>query len=56
MPGESRTANIKLTENAFAFYNDKSLQLEAMPGQYEVFYGNSSAKNDLKSFKVELKP
>lgn len=52
--GTTSLATVSLPYNAFEFYNPKELQVMVTPGDYEVWYGNSSAAKDLKMIKVNL--
>jgi len=45
-------AVINLPYSAFEFYDDKSLQVKVTPGDYELWYGNSSDAKDLKMTKI----
>ncbi|MBP1619056.1 MAG: glycosyl hydrolase family 3 [Bacteroidetes bacterium] len=53
--GKSGQAIIELTPPAFEFYDWAERKMMVAPGKYEVYYGNSSAKKDLKSFTVNIK-
>ena len=48
------SAAIDLHPSAFEFYNDKTLKMDVTPGEYELWYGNSSAAKDLKMIKVNI--
>lgn len=50
--GKTVNAVLDLQPAAFEFYNDKTLQMDVTPGEYELWYGNSSAAKDLKMVKV----
>ena len=50
--GKTVNAVIDLHPSAFEFYDEKTLKMAVTPGEYELFYGNSSAAKDLKSVKV----
>ncbi len=52
--GKTVNAVIDLQPSAFEFYNDKTLQMDVTPGEYELWYGNSSAVKDLKMIKVTI--
>ena len=52
--GKTKTATINLPYSAFEFYNDTALKVTTTPGEYEVWYGNSSADKDLKMIKLNL--
>jgi beta-glucosidase len=53
---KSKTVNavIDLPYSAFEFYDDNALQLKVTPGEYEIFYGNSSDAKDLKMIKINV--
>ncbi|HRH44873.1 MAG TPA: glycoside hydrolase family 3 C-terminal domain-containing protein [Pyrinomonadaceae bacterium] len=53
--GKTNTATIDLPAKAFEFYDQSKLKVAVTPGEYEVWYGNSSAAKDLKMIKVNLK-
>ncbi len=52
--GKTVNAVIHLTPSAFEFYNDKTLKMDVTAGDYELWYGNSSAIKDLKMIKVHV--
>lgn len=54
--GKGKTSNavINLTYSSFEFYDENSLQLKVVPGEYEIFYGNSSNQKDLKMTKISV--
>jgi beta-glucosidase len=52
--GKTGTAIINLPYNSFEFYDDKTLQMDVMPGEYDVWYGNSSDSKDLKLVKLSV--
>lgn len=52
--GKTVNAVIDLTPSAFEFYNDKTLKMDVTGGDYELWYGNSSAIKDLKMIKVHI--
>ena len=53
--GETVTAEIPLVEDSFRLYNEASGKLEAIPGKYILFYGSSSAPEDLKQITMDYK-
>lgn len=53
--GKTVTAEIRLPYSSFEFYNDRQLQLMVTPGDYEVWYGSSSADRDLKKIDVTVR-
>ncbi|MGN6531746.1 MAG: xylan 1,4-beta-xylosidase [Ginsengibacter sp.] len=55
LPAEkTRKAVIDLPYNSFEFYDDKTLQMNVIPGEYEVWYGSSSDVKDLKLLKLQV--
>jgi len=52
--GKTVNAIIDLKPSAFEFYNDKTLRMDVTPGEYELWYGNSSAAKDLKMIKINI--
>jgi len=52
--GKSETAIIELTPASFEFYDWSQRKMTVTPGEYEVFYGNSSDAKDLKMLKVTI--
>ena len=52
--GKTNQATISLPYNSFEFYDDKSLAVKVTPGDYELWYGNSSDAKDLKTMKVNV--
>ncbi|HEV8283121.1 MAG TPA: xylan 1,4-beta-xylosidase [Chitinophagaceae bacterium] len=52
--GKMVNAVIDLPYSAFEFYDEKSLQMKVIPGEYEIWYGNSSDPKDLKMTKVKI--
>jgi beta-glucosidase len=50
--GKTVDAVIDLNSSAFEFYNSKTLKMDVTAGEYELWYGNSSAAKDLKVIKV----
>jgi beta-glucosidase len=53
---KAKTTNavIDLPYSSFEFYDDKALQVKVTPGDYEIWYGNSSNPKDLKMTKVNV--
>lgn len=54
-PGKTESASLTLTPKSFEFYDVSSGTVHVTPGNYEVFYGSSSADQDLKSLKITIK-
>jgi len=52
--GKTVNAVIDLPYSAFDFYDDKALERKVSPGEYQIFYGNSSDPKDLKTMKVNV--
>ena len=52
--GKTTNAVIDLPYSSFEFYDEKALQVKVIPGEYEVYYGNSSDAKDLKTTKVKV--
>ena len=54
--GAAKTVDavINLPVTAFEFYDENKLQMAVTAGEYEVWYGNSSATKDLKMIKVTI--
>ncbi|OCX53000.1 glycosyl hydrolase [Mucilaginibacter sp. PPCGB 2223] len=52
--GKSTTASISLEPKMFEFYNADNYRVQVSPGEYELFYGTSSADSDLKSVKITI--
>ena len=52
--GKTAQAIIELTPSAFEFYDWSQRKMMVTPGEYEVYYGNSSDTNDLKSIKINI--
>ena len=53
-PGKTAQVTIKLSPDAFKFFNEKKYIMDVEPGEYEVLYGSSSYNEDLKSLKVSI--
>jgi beta-glucosidase len=53
---QAKTTNavIDLPYSSFEFYDEKALQVKVTPGDYEIWYGNSSNPKDLKTIKVNV--
>ncbi|MDD6002867.1 MAG: glycoside hydrolase family 3 C-terminal domain-containing protein [Bacteroidales bacterium] len=53
-PGEQKTAEITLTPKEFEFFDPHIYNLRTKPGDYEIYYGNSSRDKDLKKTVVTI--
>lgn len=54
LPGATRDVTLILPAPSFEFFDREQLQMTALPGTYEILYGNSSATKDLKSLKIRI--
>ncbi len=52
--GESQDISLQMDASQFEFYNRESKQMVVMPGEYQLYYGNSSNPEDLQLAEVEL--
>jgi beta-glucosidase len=52
--GKTGQATITLPRTAFEFYDRTSGKLAVIPGEYEVWYGNSSDTKDQKSTRITV--
>ncbi|HOT14692.1 MAG TPA: glycoside hydrolase family 3 C-terminal domain-containing protein [Bacteroidales bacterium] len=52
--GKTAQAVICLPYNSFEFYDRTTGKMTVAAGEYEVFYGNSSDKKDLKTVKITV--
>lgn len=55
LAGKSQQAIIDLTPSAFEFFDWGQRKMMVTPGEYEVYYGNSSNVKDLKMVKVTIR-
>ncbi len=53
--GQTVDAVMTLTPASFALFDVKTNTMHAHSGRYQLFYGNSSRQEDLKTLEVELK-
>ena len=53
-PGETKTVSLTIDRRALSFYNDKTAQWTAEPGQFEALIG-TSADNIVQTIPFELK-
>ena len=53
--GQTANAVIVLNAKSFEWFDEQSNTVHTKAGTYEILYGNSSAKNSLKSATVEVK-
>ena len=50
--GETQNAIINLPPSSFEFYDWNTMSMNVTPGEYEIYYGNSSDAKDLKMKKI----
>jgi beta-glucosidase len=53
--GQTVDAVVTLTPASFELFDVKTNTMHAHPGRYQLFYGNSSRLEDLKTLEVEVK-
>ena len=54
--GKTVNATIHLPYSSFEFYDEASIHMAVTPGEYEIWYGSSSAAKDLKVVKLRIQP
>ena len=54
-PGETKQVEILLDANSFESFDAETNTMRPIPGQYEIYYGTSSADRDLKCIDVTLR-
>lgn len=52
--GTSKQVVFELPSSTFEFFDWTQRKMVVTPGEYEVFYGNSSASGDLKSLRIRI--
>ncbi len=52
--GKTNQVNVKLSPDAFKFFDKTKYDMVVDPGEYEISYGSSSNDKDLKSIKVTI--
>ncbi len=53
--GKTAQLNVVLTPSAFEFYDWTQRKMMVTPGEYELFYGNSSDEKELKMMKISIR-
>jgi beta-glucosidase len=53
-PGETKRVTLDLPPSAFEFFSWGERKMTVSPGEYEVYYGNSSDPEDLKMTKITI--
>jgi beta-glucosidase len=54
LPGKTESVALNLNSSAFEFYDAAQLKMAVTPGEYEIWYGNSSSEKDLKMTKISI--
>ena len=52
--GEKKQISIHLPNDSFEFFDPESNKMRVMAGDYEILYGTSSERKDLKQIKVRI--
>jgi beta-glucosidase len=52
--GKTEAVTVELQRADFEGFDEKTNTMHVVDGEYEVYYGTSSAKEDLQSFRVTL--
>jgi len=52
--GKTQQVTITLPPSSFEFYDSDQMKMAVTPGEYEVYYGNSSKSGDLSTFRVTI--
>ena len=52
--GKATLTTVNLPYRAFEFYNDQKGEMCVTPGEYDVWFGNSSADRDLKKIRITV--
>ncbi len=52
--GKTQQVSISLNPSSFEFFDWGQRKMMVTPGEYEVFYGNSSNTKDLRKFRVSI--
>jgi beta-glucosidase len=55
MPGQTEMVTVNLPPKSFETFDTLNGGLSVTPGDYEVFYGSSSAVKDLKSLQITIR-
>ncbi|PTB88300.1 glycosyl hydrolase, partial [Marivirga lumbricoides] len=53
--GKTQKVTINLPPSSFEFYDWETRAMNVTPGEYEIYYGNSSSSKDLNMTKVSIK-
>jgi len=53
--GKTIVTTVTLPYRSFEFYNDQKGEMCVTPGEYDIWYGNSSADRDLKKIPITVK-
>lgn len=52
--GKTATAELKLTDNSFEFWDPETNTMRVKPGKYEILVGTSSQDKDLKKLSITI--
>ena len=52
--GQATVATLRLNPQSFEFWAPETNTMRSKPGDYELLYGNSSQKNDLKALMIHI--
>jgi beta-glucosidase len=52
--GKTKVLTIDLPSSSFKFFDWGQRKMSVVPGEYEIYYGNSSDMNDLKTIKISI--
>ena len=52
--GKKSKAIINLPPSSFEFYDWNQRKMAVTPGEYEIYYGSSSASSDLKKLLITI--
>ena len=53
--GKTQQVSIDLTPNSFEFFDWSQRKMMVTPGEYEVYYGNSSDSKNLKTIQITIR-
>jgi beta-glucosidase len=52
--GKTQQVVIEMPSSSFEFYDYNQMKMAVVPGEYELYYGNSSGDKDLKMLKIVI--
>ena len=53
--GKTQQVAIELNSSSFEFFDWSQRKMMVTPGEYEIYYGNSSDAKNLKSVKITIR-